>query len=351
MTILFLSFLFNSFVMKWYFPQGINYGESSVMQIADTDREGNMEFIFTTYGSWPAYIHFYELHLPNTWGIDSVPLPGGDLLWASGDFDCDGLYDITLQFHIENPSLADGVMIFESPDSFSYPSQEVWRDTVGPPLVLPISAFDIDQDGKPEIVKDIVGPSAYLGIYEAIGNNQYELIFTDNPDTSQYDGPSSTHAFGDFDGDGRNEFVAGELGGYYWVVESPGNNTYEQVYQGHLPTLNIKDCFSVPDADGDGKMEFVVKGYVIPSGQIHCFIFEATGDNTYEIIDTLILPLDYAYYGGYSDAGDVDGDSIPEIVLEGCQTVYIIKAAANDSFLCLGYAGRKLFGVKCAGYH
>jgi hypothetical protein len=34
----------------------------------------------------------------------------------------------------------------------------------------------------------------------------------------------------------------------------------------------------------------------------------------------------------YSDVGDVDGDSIPEIVLEACQNVYIIKAAGNDSF-------------------
>ncbi|MBE0433579.1 T9SS type A sorting domain-containing protein, partial [candidate division WOR-3 bacterium] len=32
------------------------------------------------------------------------------------------------------------------------------------------------------------------------------------------------------------------------------------------------------------------------------------------------------------DVGDVDGDGIPEIVLEACQNVYIIKAAGNDSF-------------------
>jgi hypothetical protein len=38
------------------------------------------------------------------------------------------------------------------------------------------------------------------------------------------------------------------------------------------------------------------------------------------------------YYGGYSDVGDVDGDSIPEIVLEAKQNVFIIKAVSNDSF-------------------
>ncbi len=94
---------------------------------------------------------------------------------------------------------------------------------------------------------------------------------------------------------------------------------------------NIRDCFAVPDADGDGKLEFVVKGFAVLTGEIHAFIFEAIGDNTYEIIKTFTL-WGGDYYGGYSDVGDVDGDSIPEIALEGRQTVHIIKAAGNDSF-------------------
>jgi hypothetical protein len=75
----------------------------------------------------------------------------------------------------------------------------------------------------------------------------------------------------------------------------------------------------------------VVKGYVIPNAEIHAFIFEATGDNTYEIIKTFTL-YGGDYYGGYSDVGDIDGDGIPEIALEGRQIVHIIKAAGNDSF-------------------
>jgi len=71
----------------------------------------------------------------------------------------------------------------------------------------------------------------------------------------------------------------------------------------------------------------------VPTARIHAFIFEATGDNTYEIIDTFDLFGGHnSYYGGYSDVGDVDGDGIPEIALEGCQNIYIIKAAGNDSF-------------------
>jgi hypothetical protein len=325
-----LPFLFSNFVQKWYFPQGVSGFGNTIMQIVDTDRDEQLEFIFTTYGSWPPYIYVYELHLPDTWQVDSIPLVGGDLLWDSGDFDNDGFYDLALKFHVESPSLADGIMIYESPDSFTYPTQEVWRDTVGSPLVTPICVYDIDEDSLPEIVK-VLGDYIHLHIYESIGNNLYDKI--EEITTSSTHNSSSTLAFGDFDSDNQNEFVWGYSAGEYSIWECVGNNSYQEILLQQLATVNIKDCFSVPDADGDGKLEFVVKGYVVPTARIHAFIFEATGDNTYEIIKSFDLFGGHnSYYGGYSDVGDVDGDSIPEIALEGCQNIHIIKAAGNDSF-------------------
>jgi hypothetical protein len=230
--------------------------------------------------------------------------------------------------------LADGIVIYESPDSFSYPTQEVWRDTVGFPLVSPICSYDIDQDSLPEIVK-IIGDTTDFDIYESTGNNQYLKIFRDTiPENYS---PMSTVAFGDFDIDNNNEFVFGYSGGEYNIWECTGNNSYQEILLQQLPTVNVTDCFAVPDADGDGKLEFVVKGFVVPAG-VNAFIFEATGDNTYEIINSLdLFGGSNDYYGGYSDVGDVDGDSIPEIALEACQCVYLIKAAGNDSFYVWDY--------------
>ena len=296
------------------------------MLIGDTDRDGNYEFIFTTYGGTYT-IYFYELHLPSTWEIDSVPYLYSPLLWDIGDFDLDGFYDLVMQSSWGPPSV--GIAIFESPDSFSYPTQEVWRDTIGFPLVIPICVYDVDGDGVPEIVYGNGNGATDFNIFESAGDNSYELIYTGYPPFSC----ASTFAFGDFDRDSSNEFVFGNTSGRYAVYECNGNNSYVEIITQQLSTLNVKDCFTVPDADGDGKLEFVVKGFVVPTARIHAFIFEATNDNTYEVIKSFDLFGGHnSYYGGYSEAGDVDGDNIPEIVLEGCQNIYIIKSAGNDSF-------------------
>jgi len=330
--LLMLQFLFSNFIQKWYIPQGIDWGAGRVC-IGDTDRDGNYEFIIRTYGG-SQKIYFYELHLPDSWEVDSFSYLYSAQPWDIGDFDMDGLADLVIQASATQSYPTMVVSIAESPDSFSYPIQEVWRDTVGQAAVLPISTCDIDQDGLREIVK--VGANGIdFVIYESVGNDLYERIYEDT--IQGINTPTSTIAFGDFDGDSNVEFVLGNLsngvGAAYWLYESPADNTYEFIHLGSVPTKNIKDCFSVSDADGDGKLEFVVKGFTVPDARIHAFIFEATADNTYEIIKTFDLFGGYDWYGGgYSEAGDVDGDSIPEIVLEGCQSVHIIKSAGNDSF-------------------
>ena len=171
-----LNFLVSDFQQKWFIPQGISDGAAGRICICDTDRDGNFEFIFTTYGG-SFTIYFYELHLPDTWEVDSFPYLNSPLLWDIGAFDLDGLYDLIMQCGSTNPYWV-GITIFESPDSFSYPTQEMWRDTVGQAAVTPISVCDIDQDGLTEIVK--VGANGIdFVIYESIGNNLYDRIYED----------------------------------------------------------------------------------------------------------------------------------------------------------------------------
>jgi hypothetical protein len=327
-TLFIFPFLLGDFVQKWYIPQGTYWGAGRII-IEDADRDGNYEFYIRTYGG-SQKIYIYELHLPDVWEVDSFPYLYSPLIWDIGDFDTDGFSDLVIQASATQTYPTMVISVAESPDSFSYPTQEVWQDTVGFPLVSPICVYDIDQDDIPEIVK-IIGDTTDFDVYESVGDNSYARIFRDTIPANY--SPMSTVAFGDFDSDAANEFVLGYSGGEYSIWECIGNNTYQEILLQQLPTVNITDCFSVPDADGDGKPEFVVKGFVVPTARINAFIFEATSDNTYEIVDTFDLFGGHnSYYGGYSDVGDVDGDGIPEIALEGCQNIYIIKAAGNDSF-------------------
>ena len=329
---LILCFLTSGFQQKWYFPQGTDYGIGRVC-IGDADRDGNYEFIFTTYGL--SYtIYFYELHLPDIWEIDSSYNLNAPLLWDFGDSDRDGFYDLIMQCGSVNPFWT-GLSILESPDSFSYPTQEVWRDTagIGGGAVAPISLYDVDRDGIPEILYNQSDELGFGYAYEALGDNQYRISYLYPVDVQ------CEHAIGDFDEDGKIEVATGDLsagppGADVWVLESPANDSIEQVFHTIVPTKNIIDCFALPDADGDGKCEFVVKGFTPLDAQTHCFIFEATADNTYQIIQSynLFNNCGWDYYGGYSDVGDVDGDGRPEIALEAASYVYLINSAGNDSF-------------------
>jgi len=326
MTIfLILPFLLGNFVQKWVIPDGKNsYGR---IVVGDVDHDGLTDIVVRR--NQEIKVMFYELNLQNQWQLqDSIVDDGDHLVWGLGDFDLDGYSDLVFQKSFGIPNV--GIAIYESADSFSYPTQEVWRDTVGFPLVSPVCCYDIDQDSLPEIVK-IIGDTTDFDIYESVGDNFYMRVFRDTIPASH--SPMSTVAFGDFDLDNQHEFVFGYTGGEYNIWECTGDNSYQEILLQQLPTVNITDCFSVPDADGDGKMEFVAKGFVVSTARIHAFVFEATSNNTYEIIKTFDLPGgSVSYYGGYSDVGDVDGDSIPEIALEGCQNIYIIKAVGNDSF-------------------
>jgi len=95
-SLLMISFLFGDFVQKWYMPAGVAAGNHGRMLINDTDRDGNYEFIFSDFAA-SQKIHIYELHLPNTWEIDSFSYLYSPLLWDMGDFDLDGLYDLVIQ--------------------------------------------------------------------------------------------------------------------------------------------------------------------------------------------------------------------------------------------------------------
>jgi len=253
-------------------------------------------------------------------------------VWAVGDFDRDGLSDILVRGWIPNHYPIIGLIgVLESPDSFSYPTQEVWEDTIGGCSDNPNSVFDIDNDGIIEIFHN-EDESYCFGIRKSVGNNQYATVYETNPDTFPGDDPYSTHACGDFDGDGKNEFVMSGSSGYYWVYEYDPDLGYHEVLCDYIHTGNERDCQTIPGWPGE-RPHFLIKGTNYATGHIQAFIFKAIADNTYQVVKTFDFPYPYMEcYHGFSSAGDLDGDGVAELALEAIPWVYIIKQAGNDSF-------------------
>jgi hypothetical protein len=290
LILILINFLVADFQQKWIIPYG-NINGGGRLLVDDTDHDSQVELIFRRWIAQSFGVHFAEFVPPDSWDIYESIHVDSVLVWSSGDFDNDGHADLVTYGDASSAGPPVPIIsVYESPDSLSYPANEAWRDSVDIGTVQPICVYDIDKDGITEILQTggELGTNYYVdfSIYESIGDNSYEVkYYFESPET-----PTSTIAFGDFDGDSLNEFVLGTIDGQYSIFESPGNDTYTPICVNvQLPTLNIKDCFSVSDADLDGKPEFVVKGYVIPSGEIHAFVFEAINDNTYQIIKTFNL--------------------------------------------------------------
>ncbi len=274
--VLMSAFLFSGFVQKWYLPLGCGTGTSGRLCIGDTDHNGYYEMIFVpnSYGYHCGYI--YELHPPNEWQIDSFAYGAWQpLIWVLGDFDSDSLDDLLINAGVGGGPPVPVVAVLESPNFFSYPTNEVWRDSVDCIGDNAITVYDVDGDYKQEILDNHGdGILSYnFCIRECTSDNQYEITYTTIPDTTGNGNPSSTHACGDFDGDGRNEFAMGARSSInnFWIYESPANDTYEKVWETTLPTANFKDCFTVPDANRNGKLEFVAKGFGCDTSSIKVF--------------------------------------------------------------------------------
>jgi hypothetical protein len=325
---------------------GAYYG--SYILCCDSDHNGLNEIIIRTgtiYATdplrWEVWEHRpmnrYELVFSDTGAYPNPPgiTTGNFRPYDVGDIDRDSLTDLVGP-NVDKPLNSDTIYYVattqESPDYLFYPQYLSWwfrhsNNFIGEGGAAYYFPTDLDNDGNREIIKGSSNPQYGLMVFENVTNNNNILVYNDNT----RDG--FNFAFGDFDMDGYQEFVTATLStlGLVDLRENIGDNQYQLIWTDTVYRPNGSDVFSGQDLDGDGKPEFFVAFYSYPSAMNYLYMWEATGNNTYQ--KTLI---DQVSGGDWSDkrslCGDIDGDDIEEIVWSIGGRVMVYKAIANNQF-------------------
>ncbi len=329
-----------------YFLRSGQYTESAGMPVCfDTDHNGLNEVIFRTGTIYPSDplrwevwecrpFNRYELVFADTGAYPYPPkiTTGNFRPYDVGDIDRDSLTDLVGPNNDQTQdSMYNVVTTQESPNYSFYPESLSWwnrfsfNEVQSAPFYFP---YDLDQDERRELLFLAEGIGV-THIFENRGNNQNELIW------SRFQVGAWSFAFNDFDLDGRKEFVTANLGslGRVSVYENTGDDQYEMTYQDTVRIANGSDVFSGNDLDGDGKPEFFVGFHSVPSNTFYLYMWEATGNNTYQrtLVDQKTIVVSYGT-GRRSKCGDLDGDGIEELVWATPTKLFVYKATGNNQF-------------------
>lgn len=165
-------------------------------------------------------------------------------------------------------------------------------------------------------------------IYLGAPTRQYLGIYEYNPVTNSLD--SVLHynytgiddwvegfAVDDFDNDNIREIIIGGIYGKVASFESTGDNAYQLIWTGEVPTNNAYMLCSTNDIDGNGKKELWVGGEAFYNGVpiIKFSCFEANGNNSYEIVGRIDLVGVFTFFAYNIKAVDVDNDGIDELMI------------------------------------
>jgi hypothetical protein len=319
-------------------PSGPYNGANGLVVCCDSDHDSLPEmYFFHTISAchqiwesqgWNRFSLVFEdtaLQLPFVRARTAIP-------FAAGDIDGDGLTDvvcITVEYDSTNPNIFyRDVITIESQDSFNYPSRLSWYYRYGDNGTIPCPTYyppDLDGDGHMEIFCGT--PTMGAAIWENTGDNQNELVWhSSRPDGYRL-------AFGDFDRDGRMNFVTSSLSssGIVSVWDCTGDDQYQVVYQDTVRQPNGADVFMTNDIDGGSLPEFYVAYENVPRGKIYLYMWEVcqTGSDIYRRMLVDSVGFSGTDWGRISECGDIDADGIDECIWTTPNVIKMYKVVGN----------------------
>jgi hypothetical protein len=326
----------------WYRPWGripLSNGKELPLVVADVNRNGLTEFygLYRDSGAFDYQTRLYEVDtsLVTTLSYIYPPLPSGGpvpgLSRHLGDVDHDSLWEVVFSF-------AGFVSIFEQISTSTFPlnlsfSHQRYQTPLDPGFTG-IYIGSLDGDSRTDFLYKGSEPDSafgrskvYVAEYNPDSNNFVRVWATDYG----FGSVSAIGGFGvgDFDGDGRTEFVASGISGGVYLVENQSDNTYLYTWQDSTAFRNMY-YHAAGDVDRDGKIDFFV-GATMSNGS-WTVVYEADSNDHYS--PTFIFHL---LSGGSLDeptyfTRDIDRDGKLELVITSAQYLYVFKSNGNDNY-------------------
>jgi hypothetical protein len=235
--------------------------------------------------------------------------------WGFGDTDNDSLFEILTQ-------ATDTFRLYEQTQVNDYPSTLIWEDAIfGEPHISYGRIGDIDGDG----IKDITFLCSRfdpwrIAFFENNGNNQY---IGRNPIVWQSGGPVD-YSFADFDDDGRNEIISALAPTGIMMYEYIANDSFAPVWQTDIGCPNPYLHDAIGDNNNNGYGEWVSCGRDFSRSGFFFKVFEAVGDNQYQVVYYDSLPGDCWEAGGLAH-GDIDNDGRNEFMVSANSNIGLYK--------------------------
>jgi hypothetical protein len=327
--------------------RGVNQDFGSVIPYFRTANDTDPLLVFRS-GASPSYlgIFYFRYQGWNQYSLVKIDTSWDDSLyiypWDAGDINGDSSCELAAYYSYTGQDRnGDYVAVNGLRAANGLPDSLEWSQLYGiggAPLARHY-VTDLDRDGRREITFfDNDARDHPIRVYESISRDSMLLVDTILP-PDFYEG--NTLAFGDFDSDGLIEFACGS--GYpgsaviFKCIDDNQSVLWDSVLLGReFPNGNI-DIFSSDNVDGTHIPSLFNTHHDVPRGicWLHQYVpTEGTHGWQAFLIDSTDVPPS-AYMGGVSASGDIDGDSIDEVIWSSGAKVRIYRWTGPHQYECI----------------